>query len=101
MYAHRMMLSARGQTQSVAEDYEDRLALLAPREATLLDAVRTPLDTVQLILGHSSPETTRGIYLHSSPARANEAVQKVEDLLTGPKQTQIEEIRNLGSTLIQ
>jgi hypothetical protein len=35
------------------------------------------------------------------PAGAKEAVQKVEDLLTGPKRTQIEEIRNLGSSLIQ
>jgi integrase len=69
--------------------------------ATLLDAVGTPLGTVQSLLGHSSPEVTRGIYLHSLPAGAKEAVQKVEDLLTGPKRTQVEEIRNLGSTLIQ
>ena len=69
--------------------------------ATLLDAVGTPLGTVQTLLGHASPEITRGIYLHSLPAGAKEAVQKVEDLLTGPKRTQIEEIRNLGSTLIQ
>jgi integrase len=69
--------------------------------ATLLDAVGTPLGTVQSLLGHASPEITRGIYLHSLPAGAKEAVQKVEDLLTGPKRTQVEEIRNLGSTLIQ
>ena len=69
--------------------------------ATLLDAVGTPLGTVQSLLGHASPEITRGIYLHSLPAGAKEAVQKVEDLLTGPKRTQIEEVRNLGSTLIQ
>jgi integrase len=69
--------------------------------ATLLDAVGTPLGTVQSLLGHSSPEITRGIYLHSLPAGAREAVQKVEDLLTGPKRTQIEEIQNLGSPLIQ
>jgi integrase len=69
--------------------------------ATLLDAVGTPLGTVQSLLGHASPEITRGIYLHSLPAGAKEAVQKVEDLLTGPKRTQIEEIRNLGSSLIQ
>jgi integrase len=69
--------------------------------ATLLDAVGTPLGTVQSLLGHSSPEVTRGIYLHSLPAGAKEAVQKVEDLLTRPKRTQVEEFRNLGSTLIQ
>jgi len=38
--------------------------------------------TVQSLLGHSSPEVTRGIHLHSLPAGAKEAVQKVEDLLT-------------------
>lgn len=69
--------------------------------ATLLDSVGTPLGTVQAILGHSSSEMTRGTYLHSLPAGAREAVEKVEALLIGPKRTQIEEIRNLGSTLIQ
>jgi len=69
--------------------------------ATLLDSVGTPLGTVQAILGHSSSEITRGTYLHSLPAGAREAVQKVEALLTGPKRTQIEEMQNLGTTLIQ
>ncbi len=69
--------------------------------ATLLDAVGTPLGTVQSLLGHSSPEITRGTYIHSLPAGAREAVQKVEDLLTGPKRTQIVEIDKLASTLIQ
>lgn len=68
--------------------------------ATLLDAVGTPLGTVQSLLGISSSEITRGTYIHSFPAGAKEAVQKVEDLLTGPKRTQIEEISKLGSTLI-
>jgi integrase len=69
--------------------------------ATIHDAVGTPLGTVQSLLGHSSSEITRGTYIHSLPAGAREAVQKVEDFLTGPKRTQMEEIRNLGSTLIQ
>jgi integrase len=69
--------------------------------ATLLDAVGTPLGTVQSLLGHSSPEITRGTYIHSLPAGAREAVQKVEDLLTGPKRTQIVEIDKVASTLIQ
>jgi integrase len=68
---------------------------------TLLDAVGTPLGTVQSLVGHASPETTRGIYLHSLPAGAKEAVQKVEDLLTGPKRTQIVEIHKMASSLIQ
>ena len=69
--------------------------------ATLLDAVGTPLGTVQKLLGHSSSDITRGTYIHALPAGAKEAVQKVEDLLTGPKRTQIEEISKLASTLIQ
>ena len=69
--------------------------------ATLLDAVGTPLGTVQALLGHSSPEITREIYLHSLPAGAREAVEKVEAFIIGPKRTQIEEIPDLGSSLIQ
>jgi integrase len=69
--------------------------------ATLLDAIGTPLGTVQSLLGHSSPEVTRGIYLHSVPAGAKEAVQKVEDLLTGPKRTQVLQTAKLASLLIQ
>jgi integrase len=69
--------------------------------ATLLDSVGAPLGTVQAILGHSSPEVTRGIYLHSLPAGAREAVEKVEALLIGPNRTQIEEIPETGSSLIQ
>ena len=67
---------------------------------TLLDAVGTPRGTVTALGGHTSPRMTEH-YIHSLPAVAREAVQKVEDLLIGPKRTQIEEIRNLGSTLIQ
>jgi integrase len=56
--------------------------------ATMLDAVGTPLGTVQALLGHSSSEITREVYLHSIPADAQAAVQKVEDLLIRPKLTQ-------------
>lgn len=69
--------------------------------ASLLDAVGTPLATVQTLLGHSSPEITRGIYLHSLPAGAKQAVQKVEDLLTGPKWTQVVKGQKLATPLIQ
>ena len=69
--------------------------------ATLLDAVGTPLGTVQSLLGHSSSEITREIYLHSIPSDARATVQKVEDLLIGPKWTQVVEISKTGSTLIQ
>ena len=69
--------------------------------ATLLDAVGTPLGTVQALLGHSSSEVTRDVYLHSIPADARAAVQKVEDLLIGPKLTQVVEFEKTGSSLIQ
>ena len=59
--------------------------------ATLLDAVGTPLGTVQALLGHSSSEITREVYLHSIPADARAAVQKVEELLNRPKLTQVPE----------
>lgn len=47
--------------------------------ATLLDAVGTPLGTVQALLGHSSSGITRELYLHSIPSDARAGVQKVED----------------------
>jgi integrase len=68
--------------------------------ATLLDAVGTPLGTVQALLGHSSAEVTREIYLHSVPADARSAVEKVEELLIGPKWTQVAEAAKVTSTLI-
>ena len=68
--------------------------------ATLLDAVGTPLGTVQALLGHSSAEVTREIYLHSVPADARSAVEKVEALLIGPKWTQVAEATRVTSTLI-
>jgi len=69
--------------------------------ATLLDAVGTPLGTVQALLGHSSSEITREVYLHSIPADARAAVEKVEELLNRCKLTQVEEDRKLGSSLIE
>ena len=69
--------------------------------ATLLDSVGTPLGTVQALLGHSSSEITREVYLHSIPADARAAVQKVEDFLIRPKLTQDVEFAKTGSSLIQ
>ena len=69
--------------------------------ATLLDAVGTPLGTVQALLGHSSSEITREVYLHSIPADARAAVEKVEELLNRPKLTQVPENWGKGSSLIQ
>jgi integrase len=69
--------------------------------ATLLNAVGAPLGTVQALLGHSSSEITREVYLHSIPADARAAVQNVEDLLIGPKLTQVKVSLQMGSLLIQ
>jgi integrase len=65
-----------------------------------MDSVQAARGTVSALLGHSSEEITKR-YIHSLPAGAREALEKVEDLLIGPKRTQVEEIRDLGSSLIQ
>jgi len=57
--------------------------------ATLLDAVGAPLGTVQAHLGHASPEVTRQVYLHSIPIEQRRAVESVEQLVIGPKWTQV------------
>jgi len=74
---------------------------LRQANATLLNTVGAPLGTVQALLGHSSSEITREVYLHSIPADAQAAVQKVEDLLIRPKLTQVVENWKTGSPLIQ
>ena len=60
--------------------------------ATLLHAVGTPLGTVQ---------ATREVYLHSIPADARAAVEKVEDLLNRPKLPRVPIAWGNGSLLIQ
>ncbi len=59
--------------------------LLRHSNASLHDSIGTPLATVQELLGHSSSEITRQIYLHSIPADRRQAVDKLERLLFGPK----------------
>lgn len=59
--------------------------LLRHSNASLHDSVGTPLGTLQQLLGHSSSEITRQIYLHSIPADRRQAVEKLERLLFGPK----------------
>jgi integrase len=67
--------------------------------ATLLDAVGTPLGTVQALLGHASPETTREIYIESVAENARPAVESVEKLI-GPKWTQVPVWPEMSSSLI-
>ena len=59
--------------------------LLRHSNATLLDSLGTPLGTVQALLGHSSSEITRQVYLHSLPEDRRVAAEKLEAHLFGPK----------------
>ena len=59
--------------------------LLWHSNATLHDSIGTPLGTVQALLGHSSSEITRQVYLHSLTEDRRPAVMKLETLLIGPK----------------
>jgi integrase len=64
--------------------------LLRHSHATMLDSVGAPLGTMQSLLGHSSPEITREIYLHAIPEEQRRAVENVERLVFGPKWTQVQ-----------
>jgi integrase len=59
--------------------------LLRHSNATLHDSIGTPPGTVQALLGHSSSEITRQVYLHSLTEDRRSAVTKLETLLIGPK----------------
>ena len=63
--------------------------LLRHSHATMLDSVGTPIGTMQSLLGHSTPEITREIYLHAVPEEQRRAVESVERLVFGPKRTQV------------
>ena len=64
--------------------------LLRHSHATMLDSVGTPIGTMQSLLGHSTPEITREIYLHAIPEEQRRAVENVERLVFGPKWTQVQ-----------
>jgi integrase len=57
--------------------------------ATLASSTGARLGAVQTLLGHSSSEITRSIYLEAIPKDVKETVEKVEELLSGPKRTQV------------
>ncbi len=72
--------------------------------ASLHDSVGTPLGTVQALLGHSSSEITREVYLHSVAGDAKQAVAKIEKVLletNGHKWTQVLQTAKPASRLIQ
>jgi integrase len=58
--------------------------------ATMLDAAGAPLGTVQALLGHSTAEITREVYLHAIPEDQRRAVESVERLVFGRKWTQVQ-----------
>lgn len=60
--------------------------------ATLSSSSGVPLGAVQTLLGHSSSEITREVYLQPVSSDVVNAVQRVEDLITGPKWTHVQEI---------
>ncbi len=72
--------------------------------ATLHDSLGTPSGTVDALLGHSpGSDVTRETYVHSVPADARVAVEKVEKALldaNGPKWTQVLQNAKPTSTLI-
>jgi len=57
--------------------------------ATSLEATGAPLGTVQALLGHSSSDITREVYLHAIPEDQRRAVASVEALVFGLNRTQI------------
>ena len=59
--------------------------LLRHSNATLHDSIGTPLGTVQALLGHSSSEITRQVYMHSLTEDRRSAVKKLEALIIGPQ----------------
>jgi len=74
--------------------------LLRHSHATMLDTVGTPLGTMQSLLGHSTPEITREIYLHAIPEEQRRAVESVERLVFGPKWTQVQALAQTASTRV-
>jgi integrase len=71
--------------------------LLRHSHATMLDVVGTPIGTMQSLLGHSTPEITREIYLHAIPEEQRRAVESVERLVFGPKWTQVRPLTQTSS----
>jgi len=56
----------------------------------VLESAGTPIGTMQSLLGHSTLDITREIYLHAIPEEQRRAAESVEKLLFGPKWTQVQ-----------
>ena len=74
--------------------------ILRHSHATMLDFVGTPLGTMQALLGHSTQEITREIYLLAIPEEQRRAVESVERLVFGLIWTQVQESEEEDAPLI-
>ena len=76
------------------------MALVAPRDRDHVEFGRNParnhLGTARALLFAAHPE----VYLEAVPSDMKNAVQNVEDLLIGPKWTQVPDWPEMRSTLI-
>ncbi|WP_374728207.1 tyrosine-type recombinase/integrase [Catenuloplanes atrovinosus] len=61
---------------------DDPAARHPARACSLLLAGGVPIEIVQMILGHSSPEITRRVYTHLLRRETFDQVEKASDLLT-------------------
>ena len=61
---------------------------------------RASIGTMQSLLGHSTPEITREIYLHAIPEEQRRAVESVERLVFGPKSAQVQASTQTVSTRV-
>jgi hypothetical protein len=66
----------------------------------MFNVVATPLGTMQLLLGHSTPETTREIHLQAIPEEQCRAVESVERLVFGPQWTQVQALTQAASAKV-
>ena len=64
----------------------------------MLESAGTPIGTMQSLLGHSTPDITREIYLHAIPEEQRRAAESVEKLLFGPKWNQVQAPAQPAST---
>jgi integrase len=68
--------------------------------ASLSSSKRVPLGATQELLGHSSSQLTRDVYVQPIRSDVKKAVQMLEDLVTGPKWTQVPDWPEMGTSLI-
>lgn len=63
---------------------------------SLLLAGGVPIEIVQMILGHSSPDVTRKIYAHLLRGEVGEQVDRATELITRHRAAKSERLRQAG-----